>query len=178
MKTSSVRKMVTMAILAAISIVLVMYTRFPIIPAAPYLMYEAADVPILLGGFVYGPVAGLIITIIAAFIQAITFDAGSGWVGFVMHVIATGTLVTVASLIYKKFHTFKGAILALISGCLAMTLIMIPTNLVITTNFWGMPLEVVQGMIVPILIPFNLIKSVANSVLVLLVYKTLRRVVK
>lgn len=172
----SVRKMVTIAILAALSLVLIPLTRFPLL--TDYLMYEAADVPVLIGGFVYGPLAGFAILFIAAFFQMLFFDAGSGVVGLVMHLIASGTLVLVASSLYKRFHSFKGAILALIAGCLAMTLIMIPTNLIITTNFWGVPFDVVKGMILPIFIPFNLIKSVANSVLVLLIYKTLRRVIK
>lgn len=173
-----VRKMCTMAILAALSLVFMLVIRFPIIPAAPWLEYEPADVPILIGGFVYGPVAGIIITLVAALIQAFTVSASAGWVGFIMHVIATGTLVAVASTYYKFHKTHKGAAIALILGCLSMTAVMIPTNLVISTNFWGMPFEVVKASIVPVLIPFNLIKSGVNSIIVFVIYKALRKVIK
>lgn len=173
-----VRKMVTMAILAALSLVLISFTRFPILPAAPYLKYDAADIPFLIGGFVYGPVAGLLITLVATFIQAMTYDAGDGLVGFAMHFIASGTLVVVSSLIYTKMKTFKGAIIGLILGCLSMIAIMIPANLIISTNFYGMTYQAVLAMLVPVLIPFNAIKSVANSILVMIVYKSLRRVIR
>ncbi len=173
-----VKKMCTLAILAALSVVLIFLVRFPFIPAAPWLEYDPADIPILLGGFVYGPVAGLLITVVAALIQALTLSASSGWVGFVMHVISTGTLVFVSSLYYKHDKTRKGAVIALILGSLAMTAIMIPTNLFFTVRFWGQPLEVVKASIFPVIIPFNLIKSLGNSLLVFLIYKPLRNVIK
>ncbi len=173
-----VRKLCTMAILAALSLVLVLLIHFPIIPAAPWLEYDPAEVPILIGGFVYGPIAGLTITVITALIQALTVSAQSGWVGFVMHVIPTGTLVLVSSIIYKYNKTRKGALIALIIASIARTAVMIPANLFFTVRYWGQPLEVVKASIVPVIIPFNLIKSVANSLIVFLVYKSLRKIVK
>ena len=167
-----------MAILAALSLVLVLLIHFPIIPAAPWLEYDPAEVPILIGGFVYGPIAGLTITVITALIQALTVSAQSGWVGFVMHVIPTGTLVLVSSIIYKYNKTRKGALIALIIASIARTAVMIPANLFFTVRYWGQPLEVVKASIVPVIIPFNLIKSVANSLIVFLVYKSLRKIVK
>jgi len=167
-----------MAILAALSLVLVLLIHFPIIPAAPWLEYDPADIPILIGGFAYGPIVGLLITIVAALIQALTVSAQSGWVGFVMHVISTGALVLTSSIIYKYNKTRKGALVALIAGCIAMTAVMIPANLFFTVRYWGQPLEVVKASIVPIIIPFNLIKSAGNSLIVFLIYKSLRNFIK
>lgn len=172
------RKMCTMAILSALSVVLIFLINFPILPAAPWLEYDPADIPILLGGFVYGPVVGIVITIVASLIQALTVSASGGWVGFVMHVISTGTLVLVSSLYYKHDRSRKGALIALILGSLAMTAIMIPTNLFFTVRFWGQPLEVVKASLVPIIIPFNLIKALGNSLIVFLIYKPLRNYIK
>lgn len=173
-----VRKMCTMAILAALSLVLIFLIHFPIFPAVPDMEYDPADIPILIGGFVYGPMAGFVITIVASLIQAVTVSAKSGLVGFMMHVIATGTLVMVSSTYYKHHKNRKGAFIALILGCLAMTLIMIPVNLFVTTRYWGVPLEVVTALIPTVIIPFNLIKSGANSIVVLIIYKTLRKIIK
>jgi riboflavin transporter FmnP len=167
-----------MAILASLSVVLIFLIHFPIFPAVPDLEYDPADIPILIGGFAYGPIAGLIITIVASLIQAFTVSAKNGIVGFVMHVIATGTLVTVSSLYYKKHKTHKGAIISLLLGCLSMTLVMIPVNLFVTTRYWGVPFEVVSALLPTVIIPFNLIKSAANSLVVLIIYKTLRKVIK
>jgi riboflavin transporter FmnP len=170
-------KMVKIAVLSALGIVLMLVLRFPLIPSAPHLEYDPADIPVLIGGFMFGPIAGLIITVIVSFIQAISVSAGSGWIGFVMHVIASGTLVLVASLIYKKVHTFKGAIISLVAGSLAMIMIMIPANLYFAPKF-GIPYEVVKAGLTVSVIPFNIIKAVLNSVLTMLLYKPLGKAFK
>lgn len=171
-------KMVKMAVLAAMSVTLLLLFRFPLIPAAPFLIYEPADVPILIGTFMYGPGCGFIITVVVALLQSLTVNASDGWVGFVMHVIATGTLVLVAGSIYRKVHTFKGAVIGLIAGSLSMTAMMIPNNLFFDVKFYGMQYEAVRKMIVPAILPFNLFKSLINSTIVLLVYKPISRLLK
>lgn len=171
-------KMIKMAMLAALSLVLMILIRFPIIPAAAFLEYEPADIPMLIGGFMYGPVAGLIIVLIESLVQAFTVSAQSGWVGFVMHVIASGTFVTISAVIYKKFHTKKGALIALVIGALAMTIVMIPANLFFTVRFWGFPMDAVKKLLLPGIIPFNLIKSGINLTVVILIYKPLSKLLK
>jgi riboflavin transporter FmnP len=169
-----VKKMANIAVLSALGIVFMLLLRFPLIPSAAYLEYDPADIPILIGGFMYGPIEGIIITIIVAFIQAVSVSAGSGWVGFIMHVIASGTLVLVASLIYKKIHTYKGAIISLIAGSISMILVMIPANLYFSPKF-GIPYEAVKASLLVAVVPFNILKSVINSVLTMLLYKPLKR---
>lgn len=172
------RKLVTMSVLCALSIVLMMLIRFPIIPAATFLEYEPADVPILIGTFMYGPVAGLAMTVVVSVIQAVTVSAAGGWVGLVMHIIATGALVIVSGNIYKNVHSRKGALIALLAGSLCMVLVMIPSNLFFTVKFYGYPYEAVKGLLMPAIIPFNAIKALANSIIVLLVYKPLSRFIR
>ena len=167
-----------LAMLAAIGAIMMFFLRFPIIPAAPFLEYEPGDIPALIATFLYGPSAGLIVTVLISFIQALTVSATSGIIGAIMHVIATGTMVIVAGIIYKKYHTLKGGIAALIVGSISMTLIMIPLNLFFTTIFLGVPISTVKDMIIPIIIPFNLIKSFINSVLTLILYKYNSRLFK
>jgi len=174
---NSIKRMVTMAILTALSLVLMALIKFPILPAAPYLIYEPADVPILIGTFMFGPFAGVLMSIVVSAIQATLFS-GDGWVGFVMHVIATGVFATTAGLIYKKFHSRKGAIIALALGTLAMAAVMVPVNLIVQPNFYGVSYDVVVKLIVPVIIPFNLIKAGINSIITMIVYKTVSKVVK
>ncbi|HWR60776.1 MAG TPA: ECF transporter S component [Clostridia bacterium] len=171
-------KLVRIGVLSALSIVLVMLIKFPIIPSAPFLEYEPGDVPMLVAAFMYGPVAGLAMTVIVSAIQAFTVSAAAGWVGLVMHVISTGTFVVVSGSIYKKFHTFKGAFAALAAGSICMVLVMIPSNLFFSVKFYGIPYDAVVAMLPTAILPFNLIKSLANSLLVILVYKPLRRFLK
>lgn len=178
MRNSKVNKMVKMGVLAAMSLLFVILLQVPIIPSAPYLKYDPADIPILIGTFFFGPLAGLVITLIAAMVQAMTVSAADGWVGCIMHLIATGTLVIVAGTICKYKRTIGGAILAVICGTIAMTLIMIPANLFFTVKFYGVPITAVKAMIVPALIPFNLIKAGVNSFVAILVYKVIDKVLR
>jgi len=171
-------RLVRIAVLSALSIVLVVLIKFPIIPSAPFLEYEPGDVPMLVAAFMYGPMAGIIMTVIVSAIQAFTVSAASGWVGLVMHVIATGTFVVVSGAIYKKYHTFKGAFAALAAGSISMVLVMIPSNLFFSVRFYGIPYDVVMAMLPTAILPFNLIKSLANSLIVILVYKPLSRFLK
>lgn len=173
MKTN-VKKIATMGVLAALSIALMILIKFPIIPAAPYLKYEPADIPILIGSFLFGPVAGFVLTVIEATIQTLIFAEG-GLVGLIMHIFATGAFVFTAGLIYKRMHNRKGAIIGLACGTLAMTLIMIPLNLIIQPNFYGVPLETVKALLLPAIIPFNLIKAGLNSVVTFIVYKSISK---
>ena len=136
-----------LGILAAVSVVLVAIVHFPLIPAAAFLEYDPADIPILLGTFALGPVAGLLLTVVASIIQGVTVSAASGWYGILMHVIATGTYVLVAGNIYKANKTKKQAILALVCGTLAMAAVMIPANLFITPIFMGAPRAAVAASI-------------------------------
>ncbi len=49
------RKLTVMAMLTAISVLLVWLVHLPIIPAAPFLEYDPADIPVLIGAFAFGP---------------------------------------------------------------------------------------------------------------------------
>ncbi len=54
-KTIATRRLTTMAVMAALSIVLVALIHFPIFPAVSFLEYDPADIPILIAGFAFGP---------------------------------------------------------------------------------------------------------------------------
>ncbi|MFV0503297.1 MAG: ECF transporter S component [Lachnospirales bacterium] len=163
-------KLAKMGMLVAISIVLVSLIHFPIFPVTPFLEYDPADIPILIGTFAFGPGGGLIIAILASIIQGVTVSAASGIYGIIMHILATGTFVLVAGIIYRRDKTKKSAACALIYGTLAMALVMIPANLVITPIFMGVPSEVVRGLI-PFIAGFNLIKAGVNGLITFFLYK-------
>ena len=92
-RTTNIRKLAVMALLVAVSVVLIYAVHFPLIPAAAFLEYDPADIPILIGALAYGPLAGVCLTVVASLIQGVTVSAGSGLYGIVMHIIATSTLV-------------------------------------------------------------------------------------
>ena len=163
-------KLAKMAMLVAISIVLVMLIHFPIFPAVAFLEYDPADIPILIGTFAFGPIAGIILTVVTSLIQGFTVSAQSGAYGIIMHIIATAVLVTVAGIIYRKHKTKKTAFIGLIIGTLAMAVVMFFANMVITPLFTGMPLEAIMKLM-PFIILFNIVKAGINSVVTFILYK-------
>lgn len=163
-------KLAKLGMLVAISIVLVYFIHFPLIPAVPFLEYDPADIPILIGTFAFGPWSGVLLTVVTSLVQGLTVSAGSGPYGIIMHVIATSVFVLVAGYIYKGGKTKKRAVIALLCGTVAMALIMIPANLVITPIFMGVPRAVVIDML-PAIIAFNFLKAGINAIVTFLLYK-------
>ncbi len=175
-RQQNTQRLVMMAVLVALSIVMLMLIRFPIFPSAAFLEYDPADIPIFLGTFAYGPLAGFALTVVASIIQGMTVSAGSGFIGILMHIFATGSFVLVAGNWYKFHKTKKQAVVALVLGCLVMTVSMMVWNYFVTPIFMGMPREAVAPMIFPIILPFNLIKSGVNSLITFLLYKRFSKV--
>jgi riboflavin transporter FmnP len=162
-----------MGMLAAISLVLVLIIRIPY-PPAPFLVYDPADIPIFIGAFAFGPMAGLALTAVVSFIQAFVLG-GDGIIGFFMHFVATGAFVLAAGYIYKINKTRKNAVIGLFCGTIIMTVSMILWNLLITPIFLGVPREAVIGMLATVILPFNLLKAGINSVVTFITYKSIAR---
>jgi riboflavin transporter FmnP len=161
-----------MAILTALSVVLVAIIHFPIFPAVSFLEYDPADIPILICGFAFGPWAGL----------GFTVSAASGIYGIIMHILATGVYVTVSSVLYKHKKTKKEAILSLVAGTIAMAVVMFGANLVITPYFMmgAVNRETVGAVLslMPFIIGFNLIKAGINGTVTFFVYKKVSPILK
>ena len=158
----SIRQLTQMAMLAAISIILVFFIRFPIIPAAPFLEYTPGEVPLMMAAFLFGPISALILTVVSSIVQGITVSAHSGPIGIVMNILSTGSFVVVAGLIYRYYNK---TLIAILAGITATCISMIGWNLIFTPIFMGVPREIVIGMILPVFLPFNLIRACVNSVI-------------
>ncbi len=169
---NSVLHLAQMGMLAAISIVLVAFVRIPLIPAVPFLEYDMADAPILIAAMLFGTLPSLLILFVVSVIQAFLFG-GNGWVGLVMHFVASGALVVLVGQFYHRSHKMSDAIMGMVLGTIAMTAIMIPMNYIFTVNFFGTPKAFVDAMMLPGIIPFNLIKAGLNSLITGVVFKAL-----
>lgn len=153
------KKLVFVSILTALSIILSITIYFPILPQAPYLLYDPGDIPLLLISTQIGILEGLLSTIIVAILMAIITGQG-GPIGAFMHLLASGTLITVAGLAYKKN---KNLILSLIFGTLSMAGVMAIANIIVTPIYLGVPRSTIYPLILPVIIPFNIIKAGINS---------------
>ncbi|PKM39364.1 MAG: ECF transporter S component [Firmicutes bacterium HGW-Firmicutes-9] len=163
-------RMVKLGMLTALSIILVYLIHFPIIPSLNFLLYDMADVPILIGTFLYGPWWGLGLTAVVSVLQWILVSPEGQWVGAVMHFFATGSFVLAAGLIYQHNKSRTAILFGLALGSILQTLMMIPMNLIFTVNFYGYPKDAVVAAL-PLISLFNIIKTVANSILTFLLYK-------
>lgn len=172
------RRITVLALLSAISIVLVALIHFPIFHAVWFLEYDPADIPIIICGLFFGPFAGLMVTVVASVVQGLTVSAQSGFYGIIMHIIATGTYVTVSSLIYRRKKTMLLAIIGIAAGTIAMALAMAYANLLITPYFMNATVDDVKTLLFPFIIPFNLIKAGANGIIALMLYKPVEIMLK
>ncbi len=171
--TWNTKQLVTMALMCAIGAML-SFVEFPLVPAAPFLKYDASLVPAMVCGFAYGPAAGIAVGTIGAIIHGIML---ADLTGCIMNILVVFGFILPAALVYKRSRTYKFAIAGLalgIAGALVMALI---GNLTLTPLYMGVPLEAVVEMIIPILIPFNLVKGALNAVLTLVVYKSISNVI-
>ncbi len=167
------KQLVTMALMCAIS-TLFMFVQIPLLPAAPFLTYDPSLVPAMVVGFAYGAGPGVAVGSLAIVIHAlITGD----WVGALMNFVAALLFVLPAAIAYKKMHTYKGAIIGLVLGVVLATLGSIVSNLTIGVWFWYGSADVILPLMVPAVIPFNLLKTVLNSVLTLVVYKAISNLI-
>ena len=168
------KTLTSLGVLAAFSVVLMLAIRIPF-PPAPFLEYDPADVPILIGAFLFGPVGGLILTLLVSLLQGLTVSAGSGFIGIIMHFVATGCFAVFAGFVYQKSRTRKTAYISLAVGVLIQTVLMAGMNLWLTPIYMGTPREAVLSMMLPVIVPFNLLKAGVNALLTAFVYKRIHQ---
>ena len=82
------------------------------------------DQIITIGGFIYGPLASLSISLVVTLVEMGTVS-DTGWIGAVMNFVSTAAFVLPATIIYKKMHNLKGAVIGLISGVVSMIIVML-----------------------------------------------------
>ncbi len=140
------------------------------IPVVLFLKYEPKDVIITLCGFIYGPVSAVAVSLIVSLIEMLTVSE-TGLIGFFMNVLSTTAFAGTASLIYKKGKSLKSAIIGLFSGVVAMTVVMLLWNFIITPLYMNIPRQQVVNLLVPAFLPFNLIKGAINAALTYLLYR-------
>ncbi|MDO4816062.1 MAG: ECF transporter S component [Bacillota bacterium] len=165
----SVKYMTTVAMFCAISFVAVLIGK--LVPnIAGFLSYDPKDAIVAIAGFILGPAAAAIIALIVSFIEMLTVST-TGPYGMLMNFLSTCAFAIPAAWFYKKSHSYKGAVIGLGIGVALMALCMVLWNYIITPFYMGVPREQVAAMLVPIFLPFNLVKGGINAGLTLLIYK-------
>lgn len=173
-----VRKMVVLGLFAAMASVL-MLIEIPlgrlIFPMAPFLQLDFSSVPIMIGSFMYGPVAGVAIAFVKSAIHLmITSTAG---IGELVDFIITSSFAISAGLVYINNKSRKGALIATVVSVVITTIVAVLANYFIAVPLYSsvmnFNIEDIKGYLLLGIVPFNLIKGVAIGVVTFVMYKKL-----
>ena len=181
MKKSSknnIIRLVLTAMMAALSVVFMFIVRFSLLPGAKFLEYDMGDIPVILSTLFLGTPSGAFVLVFVSLIQALTVSAASSWQGFVMHVLATGAYVITLKLFMRKADGRKQLITGTIASTIVLTAIMIPLNLIFTPLYLNTTVEAVLQLMLPAIIPFNFLKGIINSLIIILLYAPLKEILK
>ena len=175
MHKKNIKRLTVSAVLSALAIVVV-FINFSIFPQVPYLKYDMGDVPILIISFLFGPLYGFLSTVIVAAFQAL-FLSSDGWYGGFMHIVSTSALILPPAILYFRKRTFKSAIIGLSISCATVTFVMICFNYFLNPVFYGIPRQAIVAVL-PWTAAFNFIKTVINSIITIVVYKNISKLIK
>ncbi len=165
----SSEKIAKYALFVALSMA-VSFIEFPLIPDFSFLKYDPSGIVCLVAGFAYGPAAAAIVSILGFAPHLFTNPLGT----IMAVLVSLGASVT-AAIVYKKMHTKEGAIISLISGSVVAIALAIVGNLIITPLYAHMTVSQVAALIIPALLPFNIVKLAIHVVVTMLVYKPISK---
>lgn len=184
-KTMSIQVIARIAVLTALASILFMIE----IPVVAFYKLDLSNLPVLLGAFAMGPVAGTIILALKSFIGMM--HSTSMYIGELADFIMGAAIVLPAAWIYRRRKSRKTALLGMAVGTVCMIIVAVLVNWLIMIPFYmnayGMPMEAVIGMATAVLpfvdteiellmfvtAPFNLLKGIVLSTLTYVLYKHL-----
>ena len=120
----------------------------------------------------FGTAPGLVILLVVSTIQAFLFG-GDGWVGLLMHFVASGVMIALVGTFYHHKHKFSQGVLGMVLGTVARAAVMIPMNYIFTVHVFGQPKALVDQLMLPGINPFNLLQAAINCILAGLLFKAL-----
>ena len=192
---ANVRRMAQMGMLAAISVVLMLF-EIPLPFAPAFYEIDFSEVPVMVGCFTMGPIAGAVIEFLKILLNFAVNGTDTAGVGEFANFLIDCSLVVPAAMVYKKKRTKAGAIAGMVIGTSFMTVVggflnafvLLPTY----AKAFGMPMDALIGMgsaVNPsitslttfalfVVVPFNLLKGFLVSVIVLLIYKKISPILK
>ena len=154
-----------------IAVAYILVPLFKVVPnVAGFLSYEPKDAVIVIAGFIMGPMASFLISVIVSLIEMLTVST-TGPYGLLMNIVSTCSFALPAAVIYKRLHSRKGAVIGLVCGVAIMAACMLIWNYTVTPFYMGVDRAVVAGMLASVFLPFNLIKGGLNAALAMIIYK-------
>ncbi len=190
-----VRGVVQIGMLSAIAIILMQF-EVPLPFAPPFYKINFSEIPVLIGCFVMGPLAGAIVELIKVILNVVISGTTTGGVGDIANFLIGCAMCVPAGMIYKKYHTRKSALVGMAVGTVFMTVIGCILNayvlLPVYAKAFEMPIDALVAMgtavnhsitslstfVIFAVAPFNLLKGVLVSFIVFLIYKKISPIFK
>lgn len=196
MSSNRIRTIVCVGMLAAISTVLMLF-EFPLPFIAPsFYELDFSEVPILIGAFALGPVAGVLTELVKILLNLVINGTDTAFVGEFANFVMGCAFLLPAALIYKKKKSRRSALIGLIIGVIAMTVAGVFLNALVLlpaySAAFGMPMQVfidmgtainpsingVWSFVTLAVAPFNLIKGFLVFLITMLLYKHISPILK
>lgn len=192
---TDIRRIVQIGMLSGIAVVLMLF-EVPLPFAPSFYEIDFSEVPVMIGCFVMGPLAGAVIELIKILLNLVVNGTITAGVGEAANFVIGCALCVPAGLIYKKNHTRTGALIGMAVGTLVMTVLGCFINAFILLPAYGaafgMPIDALVEMgtavnahitslstfVIFAVAPFNLLKGVLVSLIVFLIYKKIRPIFK
>lgn len=185
--------LVKVAMLSAISLVLMLF-EFPLpFIAPPFYELDFSEIPVLIGTFALGPLAGVTIEFLKILLNLLVNGSITGGVGEIANFIIGIIFILPAGILYKKNKTKKNAIIGMIAGGIVMVSVSAFVNAYILIPAYGKALELpintfiemgskihpsidsVLDLALLCVVPFNALKITIVSVITAFIYKPLKR---
>lgn len=185
---TKIRTIVQVGMLAAIAVVLMLF-EIPLPFAPSFYEIDFSEVPVMIGTFAMGPLAGAAIELVKILLNFFINGTTTAGVGEVANFLIGCALVVPAGIIYRRKRTRKGAIIGMAAGTVFMTLLGCVLNAYVLLPTYAaafqLPIDslvamgaAVNGSITDLftfvafaVAPFNILKGVLVSLIVFLIYK-------
>lgn len=168
------------AIFTAMSFAL-RFWEFPILPAVDFLKFDFSDIFVLISGYALGPISGVIVGVMKEVIYGIFFTKTS-FVGELANIVILVPFVLLPSLMYKRRKGIKSVMFWMVIACLMRTVWSFPVNYLLNFPvFVGFNWDLGMSMFLDVwywVMLFNFIKCIILAVVVLLLYKSISRVIQ
>jgi riboflavin transporter FmnP len=185
-KNNKVNWIAKVGMLAAVSAILMMLEiPLPLVP--PFLKLDFSDIPALLAGFAFGPLAGVAVLLVKNLVHALV--SWSFLVGEMANFLIGVAFVVPASLIYKGKKTKGRALIGMLTGGVVMVVLAGMLNyyllLPLYTKVLGYTMEEIiawsssanrrivdlRSLVVIGITPFNIFKVFVNVLITSIIYK-------
>ena len=196
-KIFSTRKTAMIGMFSAISMILMLY-ELPLPFAPGFYKLDFSELPILVGSFAFGPVAGVMMEFIKILLKLVVKGTGTAFVGDLANFVVGCSFILTTSTIYAFHKSKKNAILSCAIGTLVLTLFGTVFNAIYLlpafAQLYGWSLDDILGMgssvnplmkegniwsfVAVCVAPLNLIKGASVSIMTLLIYKPLSPIIK